>query len=260
MLNALSLRKQLASVARIVIREEVLAKLMVLEYSNLPLFHELNQWQAAETGVPANLQTLEEQALKGDEMPKIVSEDSLSKWRTPSMLSWLSMRPPLGGQDLRDYFWLARDRTGSTLTGIVMIPPDVHAALQKLLSDNAGENTKGVKSVQSFSEYDKGLLLRLLKQEAERHTDRKEAVAALHKLAVNKVLGAAQKLIDTAQSIPVSKLRPTVPQNIAELATHEPSLRATVVSVLNTIAKEESTPAGKAAKAALGTLAKKGAS
>src|SRR5208283_2464264 len=64
MLNAMSLRKQLASVAQISIKEEVLAKLMVLEYSNLPLFHELNQWQAAEKGVPAKLRTLEEQALK----------------------------------------------------------------------------------------------------------------------------------------------------------------------------------------------------
>ena len=55
MLNALSLRKQLAAIAKISIREEVLAKLMVLEYSNLPLFQELNQWQAAEKGVPSKL-------------------------------------------------------------------------------------------------------------------------------------------------------------------------------------------------------------
>ena len=67
MLNAMSLRKQLASVAKISIKEEVLAKLMVLEYSNLPLFQELNQWQAAEKGVPSNLKTLEEEALKDED-------------------------------------------------------------------------------------------------------------------------------------------------------------------------------------------------
>ena len=37
---------------------------MVLEYSNLPLFHELNQWQAAEKGVPSKLKALESEALK----------------------------------------------------------------------------------------------------------------------------------------------------------------------------------------------------
>ena len=43
MLNAMSLRKELAAIAKISIKEEILAKLMVLEYSNLPLFQDLNQ-------------------------------------------------------------------------------------------------------------------------------------------------------------------------------------------------------------------------
>jgi len=105
MLNALSLRKELAAIAKISIKEEVLAKLMVLEYSNLPLFQELNQWQTAEKGVPSKLKTLESEAMKdeeaGDSAP---ADDSLAKWRTPSMLSWLRMRPPLSGSDLRDYW------------------------------------------------------------------------------------------------------------------------------------------------------------
>jgi hypothetical protein len=95
MLNAMSLRKRLASVAHIVIKEEVLAKLMVLEYSNLPLFQELNQWQAAEEGVPGKLQSVEEYALKESDLQKVAPEDGLSTWRTPSMLSWLRMRPSL---------------------------------------------------------------------------------------------------------------------------------------------------------------------
>ena len=93
MLNALSLRKQLASIARIVIKEEVLAKLMVLEYSNLPLFQELNQWQAAEKGMPANLSNLEKYALKDEEEEETASDDGLARWKTPSMFSWLRMRP-----------------------------------------------------------------------------------------------------------------------------------------------------------------------
>jgi hypothetical protein len=259
MLNALSLRKQLASVARIVIKEDVLAKLMVLEYSNLAMFQELNQWQAAEEGTPANLQTSEAYALGSADEQKTQLDEGLLKWTTPSMLSWLRLRPALAGEDLRDYFWLARDRTGSTLSGVVMIPPDVQAALQAILSDNAGENTRGTAAAGKLSQGNRQQLLDLLKQDAERRPDRKGAASGLHTLAVNKIDGAAQKLIEVARSIPAAKLRAGVPQNIAELGQYEPALLPSVKAVLTDIAKHESTQAGKAAKSALATLAKKGA-
>ena len=88
--------------------------------------------------------------------------------------------------------------------------------------------------------------------------DRKEATSGLYTLAVNKVPGAAQKLFEAARSIPASKLRPAVANYIAELAQVEPPLRGQAVAVLTEIAKSETTGAGKAAKVALGTLAKKG--
>jgi hypothetical protein len=258
MLNAMSLRKQLASVAKISIKEEILAKLMVLEYSNLPLFQELNQWQAAEKGVPSNLKTLENEALKeesGAETPP--PDDGLAKWRTPSMLLWLRMRPPLSDADLRDYFWLARDRTGSTLSGVTMIPPNVQVALGKLLSDNAGENALGVKLVPGLASAELPVMLDLLKQEAERHPDRLTAVNALHKLGIQKITGAAAKLLEVARSIPAESLVPSVPQNIAELAQHEPQLRAPSLDILKEIAGHDKTKAGKSAAKALETLQKK---
>jgi hypothetical protein len=258
MLNAMSLRKQLASVAKISIKEEILAKLMVLEYSNLPLFQELNQWQAAEKGVPSNLKTLENEALKeesGAETPP--PDDGLAKWRTPSMLLWLRMRPPLSDADLRDYFWLARDRTGSTLSGVTMIPPNVQVALGKLLSDNAGKNALGVKLVPGLASAELPVMLDLLKQEAERHPDRLTAVNALHKLGIQKITGAAAKLLEVARSIPAESLVPSVPQNIAELAQHEPQLRAPSLDILKEIAGHDKTKAGKSAAKALETLQKK---
>jgi len=249
MLNAMSLRKQLAVVAKISIREEVLAKLMVLEYSNLPLFQELNQWQAAEKGVPSKLRALEDLALK--------EEDDDVKWRTPSMLSWLRMRPPLSGIDLRDYFWLARDRTGSTLSGVMMIPPNVREALRKLLSDNAGENAIGMKLALGLGPQELPVLLDLLKQEAEQHPDRVRAVSALHSLGIKKVTGASAKLLEVARTVPAGSLQASVPQKIAELAQHEPQLRAASLEVLTQVAAYEQTKAGKSASRALDTLRKK---
>ena len=260
MLNAMSLRKQLASIARIPIKEVVLAKLMLLEYSNLPLFQELNQWQAAEEGKPANLEKLEKEAM--DQDPKketLPAEDELSRWKTPSILSWLRIRPLLADEDLRDYFWLARDRTGSTLSGIVMTPPDVQAALQAILSENPGEQTRGTQLAQKLSPPNSQMLLDLLKQEAVRYPDRRQATAGLHTLAIHKLPGAAHKLLETARAIPLQKLSPAVPQNIAELAKHEPGLRDGAKALLGEIAKSDSTPAGRAAKSALQTLERKGA-
>jgi predicted KAP-like P-loop ATPase len=259
MLNAMSLRKQLAVVAKISIREEVLAKLMVLEYSNLPLFQELNQWQAAEKGVPSKLRALEDLALKeeDDDSEATVPEDGLVKWRTPSMLSWLRMRPPLSGIDLRDYFWLARDRTGSTLSGVMMIPPNVREALRKLLSDNAGENAIGMKLALGLGPQELPVLLDLLKQEAEQHPDRVRAVSALHSLGIKKVTGASAKLLEVARTVPAGSLQASVPQKIAELAQHEPQLRAASLEVLTQVAAYEQTKAGKSASRALDTLRKK---
>jgi predicted KAP-like P-loop ATPase len=258
MLNAMSLRKQLAAIAKISIREEILAKLMVLEYSNLPLFQELNQWQAAEKGVPSKLKILENESLKEEDSSETTPpEDGLGKWRTPSMLSWLRMRPPLSGADLRDYFWLARDRTGSTLSGVTMIPPKVQMALHKLLSDNAGENALGMKLVPGLAGPELPVLLDLLKQEAERHPDRIMAAGALHKLGIQKVAGAGAKLIEVARSITADSLLPSIPQNIAELAQHDPQLRGASTELLKEIAAHPKTKAGKAASRALDSLQKK---
>jgi len=173
------------------------------------------------------------------------------------MLSWLRMRPPLAGADLRDYFWLARDRTGSTLSGVTMIPPNVRVALSKLLSDNQGENALGLKLVPGLSSPELSLLLDMLKQEVERHPDRLTAVSTLYKLGIQKVSGASAKLIEVARSIPADSLVPSVPQNIAELAQHEPQLRGASLDVLKDIASHEKTKAGKAAAKALETLQRK---
>ena len=143
MLNAMSLRKQLAAVAKISIKEEVLAKLMVLEYSNLPLFQELNQWQAAEKGVPSKLKTLEEEALKEEDD----SESSLPRmaWQSGELLqSFLVADETPSVRCGSPRLLLARTRSNeSTLAGVTMIPPKVQDALRKLLSDNAGENAMG---------------------------------------------------------------------------------------------------------------------
>ncbi len=81
MLNALSLRKQLAVVAGMEISDTVLAKLMVLEYSRLDRFRELNSWQLAEEGHPKHIRDLEQFAIHDKPAPVF---DGVDKWTEPT--------------------------------------------------------------------------------------------------------------------------------------------------------------------------------
>jgi predicted KAP-like P-loop ATPase len=258
MLNAMSLRMQLASVAGITIKEEVLAKLMVLEYSNRPRFQELNQWQAAEKGRPSKLKELEQIAQGQDgEESEVPTSAGQEEWQRPALQSWLRMRPALAEEDLRNYFWLARDSTRSTLAGVQMIAPPVQAVLQQLLSDNQGENALGVKAVPELLEQYRVQVIDLLRQDGEIHPDRRACFAALHSLSVRKVPGAAQALIASARAIGSVRLLATVPQNLAEIAATEPVLKNDIIGVLEELAKDTKSKAGKAAKIALEGLKKK---
>src|ERR1019366_9775065 len=88
-------------------------------------------------------------------------------------------------------------------------------ALRKLLSEIVGESTLGVKLGAALPTHEQLALLELLKEEAERHPDRKTAASALHKLGIQKTPGAAAKLIEVARSVSTESLLPFIPQNIA---------------------------------------------
>ncbi|MCC3377918.1 hypothetical protein LKX83_33290, partial [Cohnella sp. REN36] len=60
-LNTFYMRKRLAEIQRIELNLSVLAKLMVLEYTDRDLFRELYQWQFENDGIPKPLSDIENQ-------------------------------------------------------------------------------------------------------------------------------------------------------------------------------------------------------
>ena len=67
-LNAFTLRKQLAEVAKLEhILDEVLVKLMVLEYGHPREYRQLYEWQTAAGGFPKQIQVLESKVFSSDE-------------------------------------------------------------------------------------------------------------------------------------------------------------------------------------------------
>lgn len=250
MLNAMLLREKLAKVAGIQIREEVLAKLMVLEYTNLQRFRELNDWQVAESGYPAKLKELEQAAPILDKW-NALSGDDLKPWHSPSLQKWLQMEPGLCEVDLRDYFWLARDRTSATLYGVQMVSPLVRRLCESLLSENEGEQNMAVNESPKLTENERDDLFHLLLQEVQRHPEQEIGFEALRLLAESGLMGAPQVLLDAAARAPTTELPPSVPFSIQRLIQLNPELLIEATKVLTKIADAKQTKSGKAAAKAL---------
>lgn len=149
LLNALLLRQQLAEVAGIQVEWSVLVKLMVLEYVRPTLFSELHHMQARQQGVPKELATMEVAAGSS----KKISKDNFPNtyWQDETVLNWLRMQPPLAQVDLRDYFWLTRDRISGLLAGVSLISPIVRT----ILADMVGRD--GVAAIVAFKDQVRGL-------------------------------------------------------------------------------------------------------
>lgn len=251
MLNAMLLRKKLADVASITIKDEVLAKLMVLEYTDLKRFYDLNNWQASEGGFPSALRKLEEDALGIKGASAITAEDKLADWQTPSLKKWLQMQPSLRDIDLRDYFWLARDRTSSTLAGVNMASPLARRLFDSLIGGNDGEKHMAVRESAGLSGSERDELLALLQQHAERHPDQAEGFDALSMLAEKKIEGAGRTLLEAVGNAPISRLTPGVAYKIKTLGATDDSLRQESLALLERLQGSEKTGIGKAAKNAL---------
>jgi predicted KAP-like P-loop ATPase len=247
MLNAMALRKQLASVAEIKVRDDVLAKLMVLEYSNLHLLQELSQWQATAYGFPEKLKALEGAAIEGSAAKAERPEDVSKEWLKPTAQNWLRMQPGLSDVDLRDYFWLARDRTNSTLSGVSLVAPVVRRLFDSLISDNKGEQALAVKGCGELSDAERAELLAMLSRQIERHPDQVQPQDALLALAEAKIIDAGTAMIRALKASTRSQVQPAAAFRLKTLVNITGDHQSAARALLELFAKDTTTPLGRAA-------------
>ncbi|HHX61495.1 MAG TPA: hypothetical protein GX707_12420 [Epulopiscium sp.] len=107
-LNTFLVRKQMAEICFFKdnkIENDVLAKLMALEYIDLELFKELNRWYKQSNGEIEQIKEMCE-LVKKDE--KLI--DSFSKWNDIKIRNWLLCEPiDIYKKNLDRYFYLTRD-------------------------------------------------------------------------------------------------------------------------------------------------------
>lgn len=136
-LNTFILRKKLADVAKMSdFRDDVLAKLMILEYAEPDLFTKVYSWQSQNQGYAIQLKDLEQP----DTNNNLSSKGQDGKWNAPKIQTWLRSEPYLANVDLRDYFWLSRDSLESMSTQ--MTSPRVKQIVTSLMINKQSETLK----------------------------------------------------------------------------------------------------------------------
>jgi hypothetical protein len=236
-LNAFILRKKLAKVARLEnIKDEVLVKLMILEYTSDELFKELFTRQSQQAGFPSELVKLET-ALAGDGTGYDEAAKGLKPaWLGKSARQWVAMVPPLSPIDLRDYFWIARDKLDSTFSGLSMVSPLTRSVLNNLLAGTAPQRIAGIAAASELSEQELPTLYEYLEQAIMRHPEDKKGFDAMRSLTEKKISGSAERLNAILMKVPLNLANPAVALDINTLVIQRPELRSIFQASLDRIA------------------------
>ena len=255
-LNAFVLRKQLAEEAKLVdIRDEVLVKLMVLEYGHPAQYRQLYEWQTTGAGYPKEIQDLESSNSasheNGDNEEDSEKKEDVKKiptgWEGPFMQKWIEMTPSLADVDLRDYFWISRDRLQSTLSGISMVSPIVRRILDNLVSDNPGRRNMAIKEAVNLDEDERSSLLMQLEKYLHRHPNQKQGYDALQALIESNIGGAPETLANVLDKCPADAIPPAMAFSLKTLVKSKSGLKEILEPVLKQL-MESDTPIGRALK------------
>lgn len=261
-LNALLLRKQLAEIAKLSnVRDDVLVKLMLLEYSRDTLFDKLYEWQAVSNGYPPQLAALESEAhgtgvasspdlSKGRSAATKLADGDDVPWKEDFVQAWLRADPSLQDIDLRDYFWIARDRLTSSISGVSMVSPFVRTLFTGLISDVSGDRNIAAGEAKGLESDEMASLLRLLGEQLQRRPSEPGGLDGLVALADEGVEAALDTLLDALDSIPAENVPADVAFTLSRLSNTSERIRPRGVTILKRW-ETTSTAVGRAAKDAI---------
>lgn len=246
-LNTYTIRKRLAAVASLQsFNDAVLAKMMILEYSEPKLFKKLFEWQIVQDGVPKEITDIEVLCKdKGvDDISSEIKDTDFKEWSKPKIIKWFQIEPLLSGVDLRDYYWIARDKLENSITATSMIPPVVRALFNELLPDNMTATvTKSLltEKFQPFSDIEKDAFFNLLSSNLKRNSQQKRLYDIFNVMAEDKIENTVYHYIEALKIISVSDIEPAVATRLADFKT-EPEIG----EFLNSYFKDGKSTASKA--------------
>ena len=245
-LNAWLLRKKLATVAKLDgIKDEVLIKLMLLEYSEEKRFRELFELQAAEKGHPELLRKLEAiGSVKSDVSTTSVDSSVAAEWKIDRILRWAAMDPKLSEVDLSDYFWLARDRLASTLSGLSLTPPAVRRIFETLQNSSTRRATAA--GAKDLSPDELGALHQLLTNQLLRQPEQKLGYDIFRAL-IEAGTASIPAFVEVLMVVPLAKVPPAIHADLTLLMKARGDAVALLMPVLARFAEAKGTKIGEAA-------------
>ena len=249
-LNAFLLRKQLAQVARLEdIRDDVLIKLMILEYAHLDRFRELFDWQSVDNGFPKALGKLEA-GLESESTPSTRSQEQ--DWSRPAVRKWLAMEPRLSTVDLRNYFWVARDRLASTFSGISLVPPAIRRVFEDAMSDV--KRRTAAQTATKLGTEERATLFSLFEQYVVREPDNAAYYEALRFFIESDVAGALETYASCLMKAAADRIPAGVGANAVTLLQNNLAAKAALEPAIERLRGLKSTRVGVAVDKALAPL------
>lgn len=218
-LNTYTLRKRLAKVASLYdFKDDILAKLMILEYSEPKLFTMLFNWQSAQDGISKELEELEETVSNSDKLYKDLLDNKYKDWNKEKIIKWLKVEPILSNIDLRDYFWITRDKLNDSISGTSMIPPAVRALFNSLLPDKMTVSvTRSLinEKFKLFTDIEKDVFFNLLSSNLKRNPQQKRLYDIFNIMVEDKIDDTIYHYIECLKIINVSNIEAAVATTLA---------------------------------------------
>ncbi len=255
-LNTFVLRKKLAQVANLNIDDFILIKLMLLEYFDAKLFKKINDSQAENEGIAKELQLLESVFIDGVEIKE--SQEILKEWEREQIQNWIKIEPRIGEEDLRDYFWLTRDKTGSTLSDVHMVNPIIQKYYMQLLEGDEYLVKTTISSIKKeLGEDEKNEIVNLLKRDVNNNPSKVENALEAFYVLVEEIKSVYfyEEFIETIEkvSFPLIKDNISLATKIVNISKTETSLKEKCMELINQFSKQK----GKLAQRSKQILEKK---
>ncbi|MBN4047213.1 NTPase [bacterium AH-315-P13] len=223
-LNTYILRKRLSDVAKLSeFNSSILAKLMILEYSEIKLFRQLFDWQLNQDGRPSEIKVLENICNEGSisEKSQEIDNAGFNDWAKEKIIKWLQIEPKLAEIDLRDYFWISRDKI-SSISASSLIPPIVKTLFNELNQEmpTGTRNQLFKDKFHSLTSFEKDSFLNLLSNNLKKNPKEKIGFDIFNQMLHDNIENAATYYIETLKVINKREIEPAVGISLREFNNH----------------------------------------
>ncbi len=239
-LNTFILREKLIKVAKLDnIKFDVLAKLMVLEYSNIDLFRELFEWQtkSEKIGFSKEIEDIEIlcQDFKSDD---IASKYSIN-WSKADLINWINTEPKLSNVDLRDYFWISRDQLSDSISASSLLSKEIRDLRTKIIEYSSDKDLKNIilNDLKSFDENKLKILIGLFENELLKTPENDKIHIIFIELISHKILFSLENYLKLINKIDQNKIPSHLSSRYKMALKENPEIK----KVITTLSKNTST-------------------